>query len=98
VIARTVASWGDQYLALIKQARDFGVDEKMSLIAPIGVPEWMLYEPGVAAALKNWTFPTQWGGIWTYESNWPLLKKYRVERRRWQQHYEGNFSGSAKAS
>lgn len=71
-----IASWGDQYLALIKQARDFGVDEKLSLIAPIGVPEWMLYEPGVAAALKNWTFPTQWGGIWTYESDWPLLKKY----------------------
>ena len=77
-----ITSWGDQYLAFIKQASDFGVDEKMQLIAPIGVPEWLIYEPGVADALKRWTFPMQWGGLWSHEDNWPLLKEFN------QIHYE----------
>lgn len=71
-----ITSWGDQYLAFIKQASDFGVDEAMRLIAPIGVPEWLIYEPGVADALSRWTFPMQWGGLWSYEDNWPMLKEY----------------------
>lgn len=71
-----ITSWGDQYLAFIKQASDFGVDEAMRLIAPIGVPEWLIYEPGVADALERWTFPMQWGGLWSHEDNWPMLKEY----------------------
>jgi branched-chain amino acid transport system substrate-binding protein len=75
-VGMVITSWGDQYLAFIRQAADFGVDQRMRLIAPVGVPEWLLYQPGVADALATWTIPMQWGAIWTYEDNWPMLKEF----------------------
>jgi ABC-type branched-subunit amino acid transport system substrate-binding protein len=75
-VGMVITSWGDQYLAFIKQASDFGVDQKMRLVAPVGVPEWMLYQPGVADALARWTIPMQWGAVWTHESKWPMLKQF----------------------
>jgi ABC-type branched-subunit amino acid transport system substrate-binding protein len=75
-VGMVITSWGDQYLAFIKQAADFGVDQQMRLVAPVGVPEWMLYQPGVADALVHWTIPMQWGAVWTYENHWPMLKQF----------------------
>jgi branched-chain amino acid transport system substrate-binding protein len=69
-------SWGDQYVAFLQQANAAGLFEKMSVVAPVGFPEWMLLDPKTAAAAQKLEILTQWGGSWDYENQQPARKAY----------------------
>ena len=68
--AVTAISWGTQYNAFIEQAGDSGASQQMIMSAPVGVPEFIMNAPGLAAYLTDWRNLGQWGGVWSFENEW----------------------------
>jgi ABC-type branched-subunit amino acid transport system substrate-binding protein len=75
-------SWGAQYTSFVQQAMAQGLYDSMQVVAPVGFPDEML--PGYGAdgsektvqALQQTKVLAEFGGSWTFESQYPDRKKF----------------------